>query len=89
MKKQHLLTRAVMVVVALAVTQVVTAQTTDQRRMEREIEIMNGILETTLRFAIEESSEPPDSQHIQVYTDVQLLVGGLSKSVRGSSTFSG
>ena len=64
-RKQNLRIRTVGVpvvaslVVAVAWTQMVGAQT-PARRVEREIEIMSGILETTLRFAIEESSALTD-----------------------------
>ncbi len=82
--KTQIRTRAVVVVASLCCAQIVTAQSADARRMQRELEIMTGILETTLRFAAEESSEP------QVYKwEVRQLLtfiaypGGGSQSVRG------
>ncbi len=85
-RKPHLRTRAVMVVAALAWAQIVSAQTADPRRVEREIEIMAGILETTLRFAIEENSALMDLQSEREKLKVTQLVyidRNRSKSVRG------
>jgi len=66
-----------MVVAALALVQIVGGQDANPRRVEREIEIMAGILETTLRFALEESSEK------RIDTRLVFIPRDRSKSVRG------
>ena len=82
-RKTQIRTRAVMVVASLCFAQIVTAQTADARLLGREIEIMTGILETTLRFAIEESSEPQVSKWRAAEQRYVVFAGGRSNSVRG------
>ena len=76
-------TRAVVVVASLCCAQIVTAQSADARRMQRELEIMTGILETTLRFAAEESSEPQVYEWETIQRLTLAYPVGRSQSVRG------
>ena len=69
-------------------TQLAGAQTA-ARRVEREIEIMSGILETTLRFAIEESaaSVHTDQSAKERYGDAQLVYLGRNRSTSVSGYY--
>lgn len=81
--KTQIRTRAVVVVASLCCAQIVTAQSADARRMQRELEIMTGILETTLRFAAEESSEPQVYKWEALQRLTLAYPVGRSQSVRG------
>ena len=91
-RKPHLRTRValvvtVTVVAVLALAQIGSAQSANPRRVEREIEIMAGILETTLRFAIEESAEltalQSEKEKFRNVVQLDYVERNRSKSVRG------
>lgn len=54
-------------VAAWGLTQDVSAQLFDQKKAQREIKIMSGILETTLEFATEETDHPWRSPSLRGY----------------------